>query len=171
MTSAANLRQLLNGNKMNLKFEFRKFEALDQHTLYEMLQLRVEVFVLEQNCPYQDLDGKDTYPETIHVLGYDEISGKLVAYCRILEKGVSYTHSPSIGRVITAITVRGTGAGKKLMQTALTFAEHTLGFNKITISAQSHLQRFYEGLGFKRTSKREYLEDNIPHREMEWNKK
>ena len=153
---------------MALTFAFKQFSQLSNEALYELLQLRVEVFVLEQECAYQDLDGKDLYPETVHVLGYDSNSGKLMAYCRILAQGVSYAHTPSIGRVITALEVRGSGAGKELMQAAVAYAHQSLGYTWITISAQSHLQRFYEGFGFKRTLKREYLEDNIPHREMEW---
>ena len=147
-------------------FEFLKFNDLSNNQLYELLKLRIEVFVVEQNCPYQDLDGKDLKEDTVHVLGYDE-EGELVAYCRILAPGVSYSHSASIGRVITSAKGRGKGVGRELMKKAVQYSESVKLYPLLTISAQSHLQAFYEEIGFRRTAKKEYLEDNIPHREME----
>ncbi len=148
-----------------INWKFNTFDELSGKAVYEMLQLRNEVFVLEQNCPYQDADGKDF--EAVHVLGYDE-NGILVAYCRILKPGLAYA-TASIGRVVNSPSVRGTGTGRELMRQAVDYATVTLGLRIITISAQSHLQKFYEEFGFKRTPKREYLEDDIPHREMELN--
>ncbi|MBX7182798.1 MAG: GNAT family N-acetyltransferase [Bacteroidia bacterium] len=147
-------------------FEFLKFNDLSNTQLYELLKLRIEVFVVEQNCPYQDLDGKDLKEDTVHVLGYDE-EGELVAYCRILAPGVSYPHAASIGRVITSAKGRGKGVGRELMKQAVQYSESIKRYTLLTISAQSHLQAFYEEIGFRRTAKKEYLEDNIPHREME----
>lgn len=166
MILAVNRLLPLNGNKMAITFEFLKFKELSNVQLYELLKLRIEVFVVEQNCPYQDLDGKDLKEDTIHVLGYDQ-DKELVAYCRILAPGVSYSHSASIGRVITSGKVRGKGVGKELMKQSVLYSEVKLNYRLLTISAQSHLQAFYEEIGFRRTPKKEYLEDNIPHREME----
>ena len=147
-----------------MNWVIKSFVELTSTEVYEILQLRNEVFVVEQNCPYQDADGKDF--QGIHVLGQNDFN-QLVAYCRILPIGLAYSHSASIGRVVNSSLVRGTGAGKKLMETAIHYAIKELKYPLITISAQSHLQRFYEELGFKRTDKKEYLEDDIPHREME----
>jgi ElaA protein len=146
-----------------MEWSFKAFKELDNRELYGLLQLRNAVFVLEQNCPYQDADEKDFV--AIHVLGFTS-EQNLGAYCRILPIGSAYSHSASIGRVVTASQCRGTGVGKVLMGKAIAYACENLGYKEITISAQSHLQRFYEGFGFKRTPKKEYLEDNIPHREM-----
>lgn len=138
-----------------------KFEKLTAAELYEILQLRAEVFVVEQNCPYQDLDGKDS--KAIHLMGRNA-SGKLIAYARLLAPGISYEVA-SIGRVVSSPSVRGFGAGKELMETAIRQMEIHFGAVPIRIGAQEYLKKFYESFGFVQVSGT-YLEDNIPHIEM-----
>lgn len=147
----------------SINWSYKTFDQLQPGELYEIIQLRIEVFVVEQQCNYQDLDGKDA--ASVHVMGKDS-SGKLVAYCRIVPPGISYADTASIGRVITAPSHRGQGLGRPLMLKALEIASTQLGYHTFTISAQSHLQAFYESVGFRRTTQKEYLEDDIPHREM-----
>jgi ElaA protein len=116
--------------------------------------------VVEQNCPYQDVDGKDL--KSLHVCGYAP-DGSLVAYARLVTPGISYEEW-SIGRVVTSPRVRRTGAGEKLMQTCMDyFMEHRVFY--VRISAQSYLYDFYAKFGFVGVSE-EYLEDDIPHMEM-----
>ncbi len=123
--------------------------------------LRQEVFVVEQNCPYLDADGKDQH--SWHLLGYDE-NMKLAAYARIVFPGVSY-HEVAIGRVVSSQTHRRTGAGKELMRESLKAIEKIYGKVPVRISAQTYLVKFYSEFGFVSTGK-EYLEDDIPHTEM-----
>ncbi len=144
-----------------MNWSVHKFSELDTQLLYDILQLRAEVFVVEQNCPYQDLDGKDM--QSYHVCGYDE--NELVAYARIVKKGVSYSEEISIGRVIISLNHRGKRLGRQLMVESIRFVDNILGNQPIRISAQSHLNRFYSDLGFEFNGK-EYLEDGIPHIEM-----
>jgi len=138
------------------------FEELSLRELYEIGRLRQEVFVLEQNCPYVDFDGKDLY--CYHLMGFDE-NNRLVAYSRIVPKGVSYEDYISIGRVITSGLVRKSGQGRILMLESISVCEKLFGKSDIKISAQTYLLKFYESLGFVSTGK-EYLEDDIPHTEM-----
>jgi len=138
------------------------FEELSLRELYEIGRLRQEVFVLEQNCPYVDFDGKDLY--CYHLMGFDE-NNRLVAYSRIVPKGVSYEDYISIGRVITSGLVRKSGLGRILMLESISVCEKLFGKSDIKISAQTYLLKFYESLGFVSTGK-EYLEDDIPHTEM-----
>ncbi|MFI5164452.1 MAG: GNAT family N-acetyltransferase [Bacteroidia bacterium] len=138
----------------------KSFKDLSNKELYEIFRLRISVFVVEQNCPYQDADGKDL--KALHVMGKQ--SAALIAYARILPKNISY-EEVSIGRVVTAKEVRRTGAGKTLMEKSMEFIEKEFGKVSVRISAQSYLQKFYEGFGFKRVSD-EYMEDDIPHVEM-----
>ena len=123
--------------------------------------LRQEVFVVEQNCPYLDADGKDK--DSWHLLGYDE-KGKLATYARIVFPGVSYKEV-AIGRVVSSQEHRRTGAGKELMQEAIKAIENIYGKVPVRISAQTYLVKFYSEFGFVSTGK-EYLEDDIPHTEM-----
>jgi ElaA protein len=146
---------------MKVSWEVIRFEDLSPAKLYSIMQLRAEVFVVEQNCPYQDADGKDI--RSFHVMGYNK-DRELIAYCRILPEDISY-REVSIGRVVTSPRARGTGAGKELMQRAIDEIRLLFGDIQVRIGAQLYLQRFYEGFGFKVTSD-EYLEDNIPHIEM-----
>ncbi len=145
---------------MQLKWKLNYFKELSTEELYTILQLRNEVFVVEQNCVYQDADNKDSI--SFHLSGWD--GGNLVAYCRILPPGVSYTEA-SIGRVVSSPQYRNKGYGKQLMNEAIIHTLAQFECNTIKISAQLYLQKFYEQLGFVKLSD-SYLEDNIPHIEM-----
>lgn len=146
---------------MKLNWNVKKFDALTPYELYNIMWLRNEVFVVEQNCVYQDADYKDQ--KGWHLMGADE-EGKLMAYVRLLPPGVSYKE-PSIGRVVTNPAVRGTGAGRELMNVAITQCEELFGKLDIKIGAQYYLLKFYTSLGFEQTSDI-YLEDEIEHIEM-----
>ena len=145
-----------------LRWKYQSFEELTTAELYSILQLRIEVFSVEQNCAYQDADNKDF--KSFHLSGWD--NDVLVAYCRILPPGISYIDA-SIGRVLTALNYRKTGAGRELMQRAIHAAQQQFNCSEITISAQLYLNRFYESLGFKQVSET-YLEDDIPHIKMHY---
>jgi len=145
---------------MSLLFKIKRFNELSAVELYQILQLRSEVFVVEQNCVYQDIDGKDQ--KAIHVIG--EFEGKTVAYCRIFDKGL-YFDQASIGRVIVKENFRDRKWGHDLIKEAIDAVLNHFGESQITISAQLYLKKFYESHGFVMTSE-EYLEDGIPHIEM-----
>lgn len=140
-----------------MQFEFKNFSDLSLNELYNILQLRSEIFVVEQNCVYNDLDGFDT--EAVHLFHKKE--GKIVAYARILKPGTRFADF-SIGRVVVKQSERGTGLGIELMEAAKNYITNVLGAKKIKISAQSYLQKFYENLGFEVITEM-YLEDEIPH--------
>ena len=145
---------------MQLNWVFKKFDELTAAELYAILQLRNEVFVVEQNCVYQDADGKDQ--QSFHLSGWD---GKnLIAYTRIIPAGISYTE-PSIGRVVTSPKYRRTGMGRLLMQESIHRTFSQFNCSEIKIGAQVYLTEFYKSLGFLQSSS-EYLEDGIPHIEM-----
>jgi ElaA protein len=146
---------------MKLTWQIKEWHQLSTEELYEILALRTEVFIIEQNCPYQDTDGKDKKSQ--HVFAQDE-KGKVHACARLVKAGVSYTE-PSIGRVATSAAVRRTGAGKELMQRCMEHYRNQLSNPTIRISAQSYLKKFYSEFGFVQVSE-EYLEDDIPHIEM-----
>ncbi len=141
-----------------ITFITKTFSELSNIELYELLQLRAEVFVVEQNCAYQDMDDKDL--KSFHVLGYD--NGKLVACTRLVPTGVSYEHEPSIGRVVTHPSVRGLGYGKLLMEYSIAETKKRFNSSVIVIGAQQYLDKFYQNLGFIPEGEM-YLEDNIPH--------
>lgn len=143
-----------------INWKIKPFEALSLLELYSVLELRSLVFVVEQNCVYQDIDYKDQ--KAIHLLG--EVEGKLVAYARLFDAGV-YFENASIGRVIVHPDARSQKLGHQLMQQAIENIKKLFGKEKITISAQLYLQKFYESHGFVPTSE-VYLEDDIPHIEM-----
>jgi ElaA protein len=145
---------------MSLIWKIKPFEALSLSELYNVLQLRSEVFVVEQNCVYQDIDGKDQ--KALHVIG--EYNGETVAYCRIFKSG-DYFEQSSIGRVIVKETYRDKKWGHDLIREAIEAIKNSFGETGITISAQLYLKKFYENHGFVQTSE-EYLEDGIPHIEM-----
>lgn len=142
------------------------FTQLTTQQLYQLLQLRVDVFVVEQTCPYPELDGKDCLPQVHHLLGYKE--DELIACARLLPEGVSYP-SVSIGRVATKQTHRGGGLGHQLIQQALAGCERLWPQSDIEIGAQEHLADFYAQHGFVATSAM-YLEDDIPHIDMKLSK-
>tara|TARA_R110002072_G_scaffold172410_2_gene326505 strand:- start:419 stop:877 length:459 start_codon:yes stop_codon:yes gene_type:complete len=145
---------------MKLRWEWKRFDELTADELYTVLQVRQEVFVLEQNCLYLDADGKDR--KSFHLMGFS--GNDILAYARIVEPGVSY-EEVSIGRILSSEKARGTGAGVELMNQALSRIEQMYGKVPIRISAQTYLLKFYQKFGFESTGK-EYLEDEIPHTEM-----
>lgn len=138
----------------------KRFRELTVEELYKILKIRSEVFVVEQNCIYQDCDNKDKDSYHLFIMDEDEV----LAYLRILEKGISYKEA-SIGRVISNKKYRGKGFGKLAMIKAIEFIKNTLNENRVRISAQEYAVPFYESIGFKVVSET-YLEDDIPHVEM-----
>lgn len=149
---------------MQIEWQLLPFEQLSLNQLYQALALREQVFVVEQNCPYNEVDGLD--PECWHLLGYSEIDGKsqLVAYIRILPPGLKHKQ-PAIGRVVTHESVRGGGAGKLLMQKGIECLQELFSTNACKISAQTYLLKFYRSFGFNEVGEH-YLEDGIPHVDM-----
>lgn len=144
-----------------VKYICLSFSEFSLTQLYDIMVLRQEVFVVEQNCPYLDADGKDY--ESYHVLGYrDE---KLVTYTRLVPKGLSYEKYMAIGRVVNSKSVRGEGLGTELMEKSIEYCREIWGDEPIKISAQCYLLKWYEKLGFKPVGA-EYLEDDIPHHAM-----
>lgn len=142
-----------------LHFNCLPFAKLSLQELYDSMALRQEVFVVEQDCPYLDADGKDAAGQ--HLLGYDD-RGQLIAYARLLPPGISYPGYASIGRVVTSPGARRTGAGKQLMRESIDWCGRLYRETPIKISAQVYLLRFYESFGFQKVGE-EYLEDDIPH--------
>jgi ElaA protein len=141
-------------------WQAKKFTQLTTNELYDLLKLRIDIFVVEQTCFYPDLDDHDRHPETLHFFCYQQ--GKMAAYLRILPKGLTYQDFISIGRVVIASSARGTGLGHELMKMALITCEKCFAQDTVKISAQEHLEKFYNQHGFKRVSAM-YLEDDIPH--------
>jgi len=140
--------------------KIKSFSELSTKELYAILQLRSEVFVVEQDCVYQDLDGKDK--DAQHILLYKK--GVLVAYTRVFKSGL-YFPLASIGRVVVQKKARKYGYGKDIMQVSIKYIHKELKEKQIQISAQTYLLKFYTSLGF--TTKGEtYLEDDIPHIKM-----
>jgi len=139
-------------------FQHKKFDALSTEELYAVLALRVEVFVVEQNCVYQDVDGKD--PLALHIIG--TIDKEIVAYARIFPKGIAYSDYASIGRIVSSPKQRGKKIGHALVAYSIEQCKVNYPGQKIKISAQAHLEAFYEQHGFESTGEA-YLEDGIPH--------
>lgn len=137
----------------------KSFSDFNIQELYKVLQLRTAVFVVEQDCVYQDMDGKDQ--KAIHILGYQ--NEHLVAYTRVFQPG-DYFELSSIGRVVVSPLYRGKSYGKEIMEASIAFAKAE-SYPSIKISAQCYLDKFYKELGFKDTGER-YLEDGIPHQAM-----
>lgn len=137
------------------------FSGLSTERLYSILAARVRVFVIEQDCPYQDLDGMDQISR--HVWAEDA-TGAVLAYARITPPGSRFPE-PSIGRVLTSAEARGTGLGRVLMQRAIELGERLYPGVDLRISAQQYLSEFYASLGF-RFIRGPYEEDGIPHIEM-----
>ncbi len=143
-----------------MQISIKDFSALSKEELYDLLALRCKVFVVEQDCPYQDPDGKDDI--AFHVMGYE---GKdLAAYTRIFRPG-DYFEEAAIGRVVTDPKFRGKGLGKDIMQASIDWIETELDQQSIRLSAQTYLERFYSELGFQSEGET-YLEDDIPHISM-----
>ena len=138
----------------------KRFDDLSLHELYAILQLRNEVFVIEQNCVYPDLDNKDQ--PAYHLMGWK--NDILIAYTRIIPPGVSCPE-PSIGRVATSPSARGEGIGRQIMEKSIEHIYKIYGTTPVKISAQLYLKKFYTDLGFSPTSD-VYLEDGLDHIEM-----
>jgi ElaA protein len=145
---------------MELTWKIKRFKELSLDELYNLLQLRSEVFVVEQNCVYQDIDGKDQ--KALHLIGED--NGQTVAYARLFKPN-DYFKQASIGRVIVKEIYREKKLGHLLMKEAIHAINTHFNETKITISAQLYLKKFYESHDFIQTSEM-YLEDDIPHIEM-----
>ena len=145
---------------MQPTWSVKSFENLSLNELYSVLQLRSEVFVVEQNCVYQDIDFKDQ--KALHLLG--KIDENVVAYCRLFKPN-DYFEQASIGRVVIAPKFRNNNWGYQLMSEAIAAVKSHFNENSITISAQLYLKKFYENVGFVATSET-YLEDDIPHIQM-----
>lgn len=144
----------------SINWQYKPFNQLSLQELYSILQLRSEVFVVEQQCAYPDLDGKDQ--QCFHLCGWE--NNTLVAYARILPPGLSYAEA-SIGRVVSNPQYRKTGAGRSLMKLAIEKTFNQFGNVDIRIGAQKYLFNFYVTFGFTQCGP-EYLEDGIPHVEM-----
>ena len=141
-----------------MELNIKKFDELTNDELYNILKLRISVFVVEQNCTYQDLDGNDK--EAYHIFFTE--NSEIIAYLRIVDKGVLYDEV-CIGRVIS--TRRRCGLGTKLLSEGIKVAREKFGAEKIIIGAQTYAKPFYESLGFRQISE-EYYEDSIPHIKM-----
>ncbi len=145
---------------IDIDWKIKTFSELTTVELYEIIKARVNVFVVEQDCPYPDLDDYDQ--KAIHL--WAEKEGEVLAYCRIFDQGIKYSET-SIGRVVTTENGRGKGLGKQLISYAIDIIENRLRTSAVRISAQDYLLKFYSDFGFRDTGKK-YLEDNIPHTEM-----
>lgn len=145
---------------MNLQFKIKRFNELSLHELYYTLQLRSEVFVVEQNCVYQDIDGKDE--KALHVLGI--YNDEVVAYARLFSQG-DYFDEASIGRVVISEKYRERKWGHSLIQASIDAIKEHYNTTAVTISAQLYLKKFYETHGFQQVGEG-YLEDGIPHIKM-----
>ena len=148
------------GNGVTLDWQFKAFDQLDTRALYALLQLRSEVFVVEQACAFQDLDGEDD--RAMHLMGTQ--GGRVVAYARCFQAGVKYPEA-SIGRVIAHSSQRGKGMGHVLMQRAIDSLVAQWGAQPIRIGAQARLAAFYQQHGFAQAGE-PYTEDGIAHIEM-----
>ena len=140
-----------------MKWFYKSYDELNKKELYDILHLRAEVFVIEQDCPYQDVDNKDQ--KAIHVYAVE--GDEMVAYARIFQPG-DYFQEASIGRVVTKSPFRGTGLGQEIMQLSIKYVEENIQPKTLRISAQEYLKNFYSAFGFKQIGD-SYLEDGIPH--------
>ncbi len=146
-----------------IEWQRMRFEQLTNVQLYQLLKLRVDVFVVEQTCPYPELDNKDLAAGVYQLIGIKD--REIVACARLLAPGISYP-SASIGRVATSALHRGGGLGHELMQQAVAHCSALWPQDRIEIGAQAHLERFYAQHGFVKSSDT-YLEDGIPHIDMQ----
>lgn len=142
----------------SLTWTVKCFKDLTANELYAILQLRSRVFVVEQQCIFLDMDNLDQ--PAYHLMGWQ--ADNLVAYTRLLDKGTAYPEYPSIGRVVSSHEVRGSGAGRLLMQESIRQLEKLFGSQAIKIGAQFYLKSFYESFGFQQSGNL-YLEDGIEH--------
>lgn len=145
-------------------WKMKKFDELSAEEIYEILRIRNQIFIVEQQCPYLDCDGRDM--KSYHL--FMENNNEIAAYLRIIEKGVSYNEI-SIGRVLVNSDYRGKGLARNMMKEAMKFINNQLNEDTIRIEAQAYLIDFYKSFGFKQISE-VFLEDNIPHIEMLYTK-
>jgi len=146
-----------------IQWELKPFRQLSVDTFFEVLKLRVDVFVVEQQCAYRELDEYDRHSGTRHLSGRNEI-GELIAYARLLPPGLRYAEA-NLGRFVVRADSRKQGIGHELVKTALLKISQLWPKTSVKISAQGYLQSFYAQYGFRRISE-VYLEDGIPHVEM-----
>ena len=142
----------------------KKFRELSTEEIYNILKLRSAVFVVEQNCVYQDIDEKDKKATHLFI----EKNNEIIAYTRIFKKGEYYEENPSIGRVVVSKKERGKNLGKEIMLNSIEFIKKELEGRKIELSAQKYLDKFYKELDFYSQGE-DYLEDGIPHQKMFYN--
>jgi ElaA protein len=147
----------------NIQWDIKTFQELELEELFDLLKLRVDVFVVEQKCAYPELDDHDRHQETRHLLGHDEV-GQMIAYARLLSPGCRFPEV-NLGRFVVKAELRKKGIGHQLLQKALQESSRCWPKAPMRISAQDYLQTFYEQYGFIRISD-VYLEDGIPHVEM-----
>lgn len=145
-----------------IRWRFAPFGELSREEIHDLYQARLAVFVVEQKCPFQDVDGAD--PACWHLIGREEGRGPVLAYARLVPPGVKFAE-PSIGRVLTTEAARGTGAGRELMREAIARSQSIWPGRPLRIGAQRYLERFYGEFGFARASE-PYDEDGIEHIEM-----
>ena len=145
---------------IELSWQCKEFPELSNDELYTILRLRAEVFIVEQECIYQDIDNSDQV--AVHVMGSQ--AGELVCYSRLLPPGAKY-QTASIGRVVTSHSARRGGHGKDLMARSIAYCDEMWPGKGLTISAQQYLETFYQGMGFV-TASAPYLEDGIAHVKM-----
>ena len=142
----------------------KNFSELSTEEIYNILKLRSEVFVVEQNCVYQDIDEKDKKATHLFI----EKNNEIIAYTRIFKKGDYYEENPSIGRVVVSKKERGKKLGKEIMLNSIEFIKKEMEGRKIELSAQKYLDKFYKDLDFYSEGE-DYLEDGIPHQRMFYN--
>ena len=149
---------------MKFEHQVKFFQELSLEEFHDIIALRIQIFIIEQNCPYQEVDGKD---KLAHHLFFKNEMDEIIAVTRILPQGISY-EEVAIGRVVVHEEYRGTGLGNQLMADSMNFVRDKYGEVPVRLSAQKHLENYYGNHGFKSTGK-EYLEDGIPHVEMLYN--
>ena len=149
---------------MKFEHQVKSFQELSLEEFHDIIALRIQIFIIEQNCPYQEVDGKD---KLAHHLFFKNEMDEIIAVTRILPQGISF-EEVAIGRVVVHEEYRGTGLGNQLMADSMNFVRDKYGEVPVRLSAQKHLENYYGNHGFKSTGK-EYLEDGIPHVEMLYN--
>lgn len=164
MNSGKYRNHLIMPETMDIQWVFKPFSLLSVDELYDLLKLRVDVFVVEQNCPYAEVDEKDRHADTLHLTGRNRKDGKLAAYLRILPPGLN-SQQVSMGRVVVEKNYRGRGVCDAMIKKALDQIKSIWPDADILVSAQSYLKNFYKSHGFE-TISQSYLEDGIPHIDM-----
>ncbi|GIO27157.1 GNAT family N-acetyltransferase [Ornithinibacillus bavariensis] len=144
-----------------MHWQLKSFNELTVQELYGILKARTDIFVVEQECPYPELDNYDQ--KSLHY--YLTVEGEIAAYVRLLPKGLVYKETPAIGRVLVVEKFRSRGYAREIMENALHIIDEKWQESSVRIQAQAYLKGFYESLGFQQISS-EYLEDGIPHIDM-----